>query len=113
MGPHGDSLGRATILALANDQHEEHRHEQSGERPERVVLLSAPQAFFGLVFNGWVLALITIILTVTAWITVVQRVAFVYTATTRAEEAEALAETEARPRFWARNRAARPLLKGE
>jgi len=83
------------------------------QRPERVVLLSAPQAFFGLVFNGWVLATIIIILTVTAWITVIQRVAFVYTATTRAEEAEALAETEARPRFWARNRAARPLLKGE
>ena len=83
------------------------------QRPERVVLLSAPQAFFGLVFNGWVLALITIILTVTAWITVVQRVAFVYTATTRAEKAEARAETEARPRFWARNRSARPVLKGE
>jgi CDP-diacylglycerol---glycerol-3-phosphate 3-phosphatidyltransferase len=83
------------------------------QRPERVVLLSAPQAFFGLVFDGWVLALITIILTVTAWITVVQRVAFVYTATTRAEKAEARAETEARPRFWARNRAARPVLKGE
>ena len=83
------------------------------QRPERVVLLSAPQAFFGLVFDGWVLALITIILTVTAWITVVQRVAFVYTATTRAEKAEARAETEARPRFWARNRSARPVLKGE
>ena len=83
------------------------------QRPERVVLLSAPQAFFGLVFDGWVLAIITIILTVTAWITVVQRVAFVYTATTRAEKAEAQAESEARPRFWARNRAARPLLKGE
>jgi hypothetical protein len=40
-------------------------------------------------------------------------VAYVYTATTRAEEAEARAETEARPRFWARHRAARPLLKGE
>ena len=61
------------------------------QRPERVVLLSAPQAFFGLVFNGWVLAIIIIILTVTAWITVVQRVAYVYTATTRAEEAEARA----------------------
>jgi len=83
------------------------------QRPERVVLLSAPQAFFGLVFNGWVLAIIIVILTVTAWITVVQRVAFVYRATTRAEEAEARAENEARPRFWARNRAARPLLKGE
>jgi CDP-diacylglycerol--glycerol-3-phosphate 3-phosphatidyltransferase len=83
------------------------------QRPERVVLLSAPQAFFGLVFNGWVLAIIIVILTVTAWITVIQRVAYVYTATTRAEEAEARAETEVRPRFWARNRAARPLLKGE
>jgi len=77
------------------------------QRPERVVLLSAPQAFFGLVFDGWVLAIITIILTVTAWITVVQRVAFVYTATTRADEAEARAEKEVRPPFWARSRAAR------
>src|SRR3954471_23654524 len=83
------------------------------QRPERVVLLSAPQAFFGLVFNGWVLAIIIVILTLTAWITVIQRVAYVYKATTRAEEAEARAETEARPRFWARHLAARPLLKGE
>jgi len=83
------------------------------QRPERIVLLSAPQALFGLVFDGWVLAIITIILTVTAWITVFQRVAFVYTATTRADAAEALTETEARPRFWSRNRAPRPLLKGD
>jgi CDP-diacylglycerol--glycerol-3-phosphate 3-phosphatidyltransferase len=83
------------------------------QRPERVVLLSAPQAFFGLVFNGWVLAIIIFILTLTAWITVFQRVAYVYTATTRADEAEARAEDEARPRFWARHRSPRPLLKGE
>jgi CDP-diacylglycerol--glycerol-3-phosphate 3-phosphatidyltransferase len=83
------------------------------QRPERVVLLSAPQALFGLVLGGWVLALIIVILTVTAWITVIQRVAFVYTATTRADEAEARTENEARPRFWARPRAPRPLLKGE
>jgi CDP-diacylglycerol--glycerol-3-phosphate 3-phosphatidyltransferase len=83
------------------------------QRPERVVLLSAPQALFGLVLGGWVLALIIVILTVTAWITVIQRVAFVYTATTRADEAEARTESEARPRFWARPRAPRPLLKGE
>jgi CDP-diacylglycerol--glycerol-3-phosphate 3-phosphatidyltransferase len=83
------------------------------QRPERVVLLSAPQALFGLVLGGWVLALIIVILTVTAWITVVQRVAFVHTATTRADEAEARTENEARPRFWARPRAPRPLLKGE
>ena len=83
------------------------------QRPERVVLLSAPQAFFGLVFNGWVLAIIIFILTLTAWITVFQRVAYVYTATTRADEAEARAEDEARPRFWARHRTPRPMLKGE
>jgi hypothetical protein len=60
-----------------------------------------------------VLAIIIIILSVTAWITVVQRVAFVHSATTRAELAEARAESEARPRFFARRRAPRPLLKGE
>jgi CDP-diacylglycerol--glycerol-3-phosphate 3-phosphatidyltransferase len=78
------------------------------QRPERIVLLSAPQALFGLVFNGWVLAIITVILTVTAWITVVQRVAFVYTATTRADEAEARTESEAPTRFWSRNRSSAP-----
>ena len=83
------------------------------QRPERVVLLSAPQAFFGLVFHGWVLALIITILTVTAWITVIQRVAYVYSATTRAEKAAARTESEARPRFFARRRDPRPLLKGE
>ena len=55
------------------------------QRPERVVLLCAPQALFGLFFNGWPLAIIIIILTVTAWITVFQRVAFVYRATSRAD----------------------------
>ena len=51
------------------------------QRPERIVLLSAPQALFGLFWNGWVLMGIIILLTVTAWITAVQRVAFVYRAT--------------------------------
>jgi CDP-diacylglycerol---glycerol-3-phosphate 3-phosphatidyltransferase len=83
------------------------------QRPERVVLMAAPQALFGLVFGGWVLAVIVVILTVTAWITVIQRVAYVYKATTRAEQAEARTETEARPRFFARRRSPRPLLKGE
>ena len=54
-------------------------------RPERIVLLSAPQAFFGLAFGGWVLMSICVVLTVTAWITVVQRVAFVYRATSSPE----------------------------
>src|SRR6478672_6960467 len=51
------------------------------QRPERIVLLSAPQALFGLFWNGWVLIGIIILLTVTAWITAVQRILFVYHAT--------------------------------
>lgn len=51
------------------------------QRPERVTLLSAPQAFFGLALNGWILAAIIVLLTVTAWITVVQRFMFVHSAT--------------------------------
>ncbi len=82
------------------------------QRPERVVLMAAPQALFGLVADGWVLAIIIIILTVTAWITVVQRVSYVYIATTRADAAEARTATEVRPRFFAR-RPPRPSLKGE
>lgn len=54
-------------------------------RPDRVVLLSAPQAFFGLALNGWVLMSICALLTVTAWITVVQRMLFVYRATSALE----------------------------
>ncbi len=51
------------------------------QRPERVVLLSAPQAFFGLTLDGYVLMLIVTLLTVTSWITAVQRMAFVYRVT--------------------------------
>ena len=69
------------------------------QRPERVVLLSAPQALFGLVLGGWVLASIIVILTITAWITVVQRVVYVYTATTRADKAEARTESEVQAPF--------------
>lgn len=54
-------------------------------RPERIVLLSAPQAFFGLAMGGWVLIVICIALTVTAWITVIQRVAYVYKVTSAEE----------------------------
>lgn len=52
-------------------------------RPDRIILLSAPQAFFSLAFNGWILIGICVLLTVTAWITVVQRMLFVYRATTQ------------------------------
>jgi len=48
------------------------------QRPERVVLLSAPQAFFGLAFHGFVLIAIIVLLTVTAWITAAQRVRAVH-----------------------------------
>lgn len=47
------------------------------QRPERVVLLSAPQAFFGLALGGIVLIAIIVLVTVTSWITAVQRIAAV------------------------------------
>jgi CDP-diacylglycerol--glycerol-3-phosphate 3-phosphatidyltransferase len=51
------------------------------QRPERVTLLSAPQAFFGLALNGWVLIGICTLLSVTAWITAIQRIAYVHRVT--------------------------------
>jgi CDP-diacylglycerol--glycerol-3-phosphate 3-phosphatidyltransferase len=59
------------------------------QRAERVVLLSAPQAFFGLAFDGLVLKAIVILLAVTSWITAVQRIAFVHRATTTRAPARA------------------------
>jgi phosphatidylinositol phosphate synthase len=84
------------------------------QRPERVTLLSAPQAFFGLALNGWVLGLIIVILTVTAWVTVVQRIVFVYHATQPDSEARLTRDTPGAP-LWRRKRPAapRPALKGE
>ena len=55
------------------------------QRPERITLLCAPQALFGLALNGWVLAAIVTLLSVTAWITAVQRIIFVYRTTTPGE----------------------------
>lgn len=85
------------------------------QRPERVTLLSAPQALFGLALNGWVLAIIIIILTVTAWITVVQRVAFVYHQTSPRVDLEPKRFTAGDRSPWLRRRRAvpRPLLKGD
>ncbi|HEX9565028.1 MAG TPA: CDP-alcohol phosphatidyltransferase family protein [Gemmatimonadaceae bacterium] len=59
------------------------------QRAERIILLSAPQAFFGLMLSGWVLMAICTFLTVTAWITVVQRIAFVYRHTNGAAKSDA------------------------
>lgn len=84
------------------------------QRPERVTLLSAPQAFFGLALNGWVLGLIIVVLTVTAWVTVIQRIAFVYHATQSDSEARLTRDTPGAPLWTFRKRPApRPALKGE
>ena len=58
------------------------------QRPERITLLSAPQAFFGLALNGWVLAFIVTLLSVTAWITAVQRMRYVYRTTSQGESTQ-------------------------
>ena len=90
------------------------------QRPERVVLLSAPQALFGLTLNGWALAIIVNILTITAWITVVQRIKYVYDRTRSATPAPEPAARDVEPteyRLWSRrsrrDTSARPMLKGE
>jgi CDP-diacylglycerol--glycerol-3-phosphate 3-phosphatidyltransferase len=73
------------------------------QRPERIVLLSAPQAFFGLALNGWVLGAIIVVLSVTAWITVVQRMAFVYHQTESRGAAPPIPLTTEKT-FWLRRR---------
>jgi CDP-diacylglycerol--glycerol-3-phosphate 3-phosphatidyltransferase len=87
------------------------------QRPERVVLLSVPQAFFGLALNGWVLIVIINILAITAWITVVQRVKYVYDKTRPPAPEAAEDEEPSDYRLWdrpsRRDTAARPVLKGE
>ena len=87
------------------------------QRPERVVLLSAPQAFFGLTLNGWILAIIINILTITAWITVVQRVKYVYDRTRTPSPDTADDAEPTKYRLWdrptRRDTTARAALKGE
>lgn len=83
------------------------------QRPERVTLLSAPQAFFGLIWDGYVLVAIVVLLCVTSGITACQRIAFVYRATMpndRAERANANADASVEPFSHA---SAQPALKGE
>jgi CDP-diacylglycerol--glycerol-3-phosphate 3-phosphatidyltransferase len=86
------------------------------QRPERVVLLCAPQALFGLTLNGWVLLIIINVLTITAWITVIQRVKYVFDHTRPAPPPEVERESTAY-KLWdrpaRRDTAARPALKGE
>lgn len=51
------------------------------ERPERITLLAAPQAFFGRSFDGWVVDAVVTLLAVTAVVTVAQRIRHVLRAT--------------------------------
>jgi CDP-diacylglycerol--glycerol-3-phosphate 3-phosphatidyltransferase len=69
------------------------------QRPERITLLSAPQAFFGLALNGWVLAGIVTVLCITAWITAIQRIVFVHRTTAALDQADhpAFESTDAAP----------------
>jgi len=88
------------------------------QRPERVVMLSVPQAFFGLTLNGWVLLVIINVLTITAWITVIQRVQYVYDRTRPpGQEPSRDAQTANKYRIWerraSRETTTRPALKGE
>jgi CDP-diacylglycerol--glycerol-3-phosphate 3-phosphatidyltransferase len=81
------------------------------QRPERVVLLSAPQGLFGLALNGLVLGAIIVILTVTAWITVVQRIVAVYRQTREMDGARGNTlrlTTERKPWLRRRRTASRP-----
>jgi CDP-diacylglycerol--glycerol-3-phosphate 3-phosphatidyltransferase len=85
------------------------------QRPERVVLLCAPQALFGLALGGLVLAAIVLFLCITAWVTAVQRIMFVYHATRHEAsppEAAPAVTPDGSPAFIARA-APRPILKGE
>jgi CDP-diacylglycerol--glycerol-3-phosphate 3-phosphatidyltransferase len=67
------------------------------QRPERVTLLSAPQAFFGLALGGWVLAGIVTLLSVTACITVVQRMAYVHRITSQLDDPNKLPDPPVAP----------------
>ena len=73
------------------------------QRPERIVLLSAPQAFFGLALNGWILGAIIVFLSLTAWITVFQRMVAVYQQTTSRGAAPPIPLTTEKT-FWLRRR---------
>jgi CDP-diacylglycerol--glycerol-3-phosphate 3-phosphatidyltransferase len=71
------------------------------QRPERVTLLSAPQAFFGIALGGWVLILIVTILSVTAWITAVQRILYVHRATQPIDHPDRFPDAAAAPSAFA------------
>jgi CDP-diacylglycerol--glycerol-3-phosphate 3-phosphatidyltransferase len=85
------------------------------QRPERVVLLSAPQAFFGLALDGLVLIGIIVLLTITAWVTALQRVAAVRGAARRehADATRAVSEATVRAESARETTPPRSIVKGE
>jgi CDP-diacylglycerol--glycerol-3-phosphate 3-phosphatidyltransferase len=58
------------------------------QRAERMALLTAPQALFGLTLHGYVLMAIVVLLTLTSCVTVVQRIAYVHRVTSPREPAK-------------------------
>jgi CDP-diacylglycerol--glycerol-3-phosphate 3-phosphatidyltransferase len=56
------------------------------QRPERVVLLAAPQALFGLALDGLILQSVVVVLAITSWITVWQRIAYVHSMTSNGKQ---------------------------
>jgi CDP-diacylglycerol---glycerol-3-phosphate 3-phosphatidyltransferase len=84
------------------------------QRPERVVLLSVPQAFCGLALHGLVLSAIIGVLTVTAWITAAQRIYAVYRAARREHAGAARATSDVRGApIFGRRPTPRTIAKGE
>lgn len=83
------------------------------QRPERITLLSAPQAFFGLTLNGWVLIAICVLLSVTAWVTAVQRILHVYRATSEERPNEAASSTTTPERAKRQAAAPEPVLRAD
>ncbi|MDQ8155176.1 MAG: CDP-alcohol phosphatidyltransferase family protein [Gemmatimonadota bacterium] len=59
------------------------------ERPERITLFAAPQALFGLAFDGMLLRLVLSVLAATAIVTAMQRIAYVRWVTQGAAPVEA------------------------
>jgi CDP-diacylglycerol--glycerol-3-phosphate 3-phosphatidyltransferase len=85
------------------------------QRPERVVLLSAPQAFFGLALDGLVLIGIIVLLAITAWVTALQRVAAVRGAARRehADATRAVSEASTGAESARESAPPRSIVKGE
>ncbi len=96
-GPGGMAMVSVCVLAIIGSfvtSYTRARGESLGldvregvlQRPERVVLLSAPQAFFGLALNGVVLMGIITLLALTVWMTSAQRMLYVHRALARGND---------------------------